>query len=127
MFGNMLRFRKTKNLASDLLQRHFAPIELENLITARRTFPVTARVDLQRALEKLFSDRYPARLVGIHAEFGHETLSFAHMSARGHYTVFVGPLQHDEVDIGEALPARCLRHGLWLSREGATAFAVLAN
>ena len=123
----MLGFRRSKNLASQLLERHFAPTKLENLITARRTFPVTARVDLQRALEKLFSDRYPARLVGIHAEFGHETLSFAHMSASGNYTVFIGPLQHDEVDIGETLPARCLRHGLWLSRDGANAFAVLAT
>jgi hypothetical protein len=123
----MLRFFRSKNLASHLLQQHFGPTKLDQLITARRTFPITARVDLQRALEKLFPERYPARLVGIHAEFGHETLSFAHMTNRGHYTVSVGPLQHDEVDIGEPLPARCLRHGLWLSRDGANAFAVLAT
>lgn len=66
-------------------------------------------------------------MVGIHAEFGHETLTFARMSSRGHYTVFIGPLQHDEVDVGETLPARCLRHGLWLSRDGANSFAVLAT
>src|SRR5262249_29595702 len=36
-------------------------------------------------------------------------------------------LQHDEVDIGETLPARCLHNGLWLSRDGANTFAVLAT
>lgn len=118
-------FRKSKNLVSDLLRKHFWPLKLEQMITAGRTFPVTARVDLQRALEKLFAERYSARLLGIHTEFGHETLSFAHMSSNEHYAVVIGPLQHDEVDIGEAVPARCLRQGVWLSRSESTAFAVL--
>src|SRR5207245_1418412 len=91
------RLLRSKNLASGLLERHFAPLKLEQMVTARRTFPVTARVDLQRALEKLFAGRYPARLVGIHTEFGHETLSFAHVASSRHYVVLVGPLQHDEV------------------------------
>ena len=70
----MFRSHKSKNKVSELLRPHFAPLKLEQMITAGRTFPVTARVDLQRALEKLFADRYPARLVGIHTEFGHETI-----------------------------------------------------
>src|SRR6478736_3559601 len=106
--------KSQKNQVSEVLRRHFSPLKLEEMITAGRTFPVTARVDLQRALEKLFADRNSARLVGIHTEFGHETLSFAHMSANEHYAVLIGPLQHDELDVGETLPARCLRHGLWL-------------
>lgn len=52
----MLRFLRSKNLATYVLEQHFGPTKLDQLITARRTFPVTARVDLQRALEKLFSD-----------------------------------------------------------------------
>jgi hypothetical protein len=47
------------------------------------------------------------------------------MVTNGHHTVFVGPLQHDELDVGESLPARCLRHGLWLARADGKAFAVL--
>ena len=90
-----LHFLRSKNQVSHLLRRHFSPLKLQELITAGRTFPVTARVDLQRALEKLFADRNSARLVGIHTEFGHETLSFAHMSANEHYAVLIGPLQHD--------------------------------
>ena len=120
-------FRRSKNLVSPLLRQHFSPLKLEQMITAGRTFPVTARVDLQRSLEKLFAERYHARLVGVHTEFGHETLSFAHMSTDGHYAVAIGPLQHDEVDIGDAIPARCLRQGVWLSRADGTAFAVLTT
>jgi len=119
------RFSKSLKLVADLLRKHFSPLKLEQIVTAGRTFPVTSRVDLQRALEKLFCDRFPARLLGVHTEFGHETLTFAHMSSNAHHTVAVGPLQHDEIDIGEALSARCLRHGLWLSQADGVNFAVL--
>jgi hypothetical protein len=44
------RFIRRKNPVSRLLQRHFSPHQLEEIVTACRTFPVTARVDLQRAL-----------------------------------------------------------------------------
>jgi len=37
----------------------------------------------------------------------------------------VSALQNDELDIGESAPARCLRHGLWLSHAEGAAFAVL--
>ena len=120
-----MRFFSSKNQAGYFLKQHFAPLKLSEMITAGRTFPVTARVDLQRGLETLFAGKYPARLMGIHTEFGHETLSFAHMTSNAHYMVLVGPLQFDEVDVGETLPARCLRHGMWLARAEDTPFAVL--
>ena len=123
----MLRFSKSKNLANYFLGKHFAPLSLAQVVTAGRTFPVTARVDLQRALDSLFSNRFPARLLGIHTEYGHETLSFAHMATDGHYSVFIGPLQHDEIDLGESFPARCLRHGLWLATAEKVPFAVLVT
>jgi hypothetical protein len=37
----------------------------------------------------------------------------------------LGPLQHDEVDVGDELPARCLKNGLWLARYGALPLAIL--
>ena len=36
-----------------------------------------------------------------------------------------GPLQHDEIDVGEPVPVRCLKNGLWLSREKDLPFAIL--
>ncbi|HYV29500.1 MAG TPA: ATP-binding protein, partial [Candidatus Binatia bacterium] len=107
------------------LSRHFGAVSVEKLIAASRTFPVTSRVDLQTALDHLFSKRYQANLIGVHPEFSHETLSIAHLAGDGHYPILIGPLQHDEIDIGEALPSRCLKHGLWLANTAGLPFAVL--
>jgi hypothetical protein len=41
--------------------------------------------------------------------------------------VELGPLQHDEVDIGDEIPARCLKTGLWLASHHQTPFAVLLS
>src|SRR5436309_10404349 len=120
-----LRLFKPKNHVSAVLQRHFGAVPLDKLIAASRTFPVTSRVDLQVALERLFPERHPANLIGVHPEYSHETLTFAHLAGSSQYPILIGPLQHDEIDIGEAVPARCLKHGLWLARSGGPAFAVL--
>jgi hypothetical protein len=45
--------------------------------------------------------------------------------AGGPFMMNIGPLQHDEIDIGERLPVRCLRNGLWLARHNEVPFAVL--
>ncbi len=112
-------------LASAVVRQHFSTILCENLITAIRTFPEPSRVDLQFGLDWLFTKRFKARLVGVHALYAHETLTFAHLISEGSYPVQIGPLQHVEMDVGEALPARCLKQGLWLSEENGVLFAVL--
>jgi len=38
-----------------------------------------------------------------------------------------GPIQHDEIDVGEAVPMRCLKNGLWLSRDKDLPFAVVMS
>jgi hypothetical protein len=37
----------------------------------------------------------------------------------------VGPIQQDEIDVGETIPVRCLKNGLWLSRDKELQFAIL--
>lgn len=54
-------------------------------------------------------------------------LTIANPLGSQHFPVVVGPLQHDEIDIGETLPARCLRQGLWLARQGTVPFALLLS
>ena len=120
-----LRLFKAKNRVGSALSQHFGAVSVEKLIAASRTFPVTSRVDLQTALEHLFSRCYQANLIGVHPEFSHETLSIAHLAGDGHYPIRIGPLQHDEIDVGEALPSRCLKHGLWLANTAGLPFAVL--
>ncbi len=114
-------------LACAALRKHFGKLPLENLITAARTFPVTSKVDLQAALENIFAKKYAAELIGVHAQYAHETLTVAQLTHEGNYPVVVGPLQHAEVDVGEAMPARCLKQGLWLSQHAGTNFAVLVT
>jgi len=113
--------------AEDELRCHFGKRGLETLVTASRTFPVTARVDLQVALDKIFEQQPNRKLLGIHRNFGHDTLTIAHLLASGHDPAIVGPLQHEEVEIGEAMPARCLRQGLWLSKIDGEPFALLLS
>ncbi len=122
-----LRLFRSRNPARALLQRHFGSVSVDSLIAAGRTFPVTTRVDLQLGLERQFTERYPATPVGVHSEFTHETLSIAHLVSSNHMPVLIGPLEHDEIDMGETMAARCLRRGLWLARSEGTAFAVLLS
>ncbi len=113
-------------LAEAALKHHFRK-PLQDLVTSSRTFPLTARVDVQFALEKLFSQNSDAKLLGVHTQYQHETLTIAHLLGNQHFPVVVAPLQHEEIDIGETLPARCLRQGLWLAKEGALPYAVLVS
>jgi AAA+ superfamily predicted ATPase len=123
--------RKSKKpalpLAETVLQRHFGKLRLHQLVTASRSFPVTARVDLQAALERMFETDQTADLVGIHTQFSHETLTVAHLLSNPHSPVVIAPLQHEEVDIGETVPARCLKQALWLSSSQGAPFALLLS
>lgn len=114
-------------LAESKLKKHFGKQPLHELVTSSRTFPVTARVDVQIALEKLFSEYPTAELLGLHNQYGHETMTIAHVLANRHDPVVISPLQHEEVDIGEVLPARCLRKALWLAHQNGMPFALLLS
>jgi hypothetical protein len=107
-----------------MLRGHFGTQPVEHLVTASRVYPVTSRVDAQVAFERQFASR-AATLIGVHPQFSHEGLTIAHLTTDGHNPVVVGPLQHEEIDIGESLPARCIKRGLWLARQDGLPFAAL--
>jgi hypothetical protein len=113
-------------LAEAALKRHFGKTRLHDLVTSSRTFPIAARVDTQSGLEKLL-DRPGVKLYGVHRQFTHETMTFANLMQNAHDPAVISPLQYEEVDIGDATPARCLRQGLWLSLSGKMPFAVLMS
>ena len=110
-----------------LLAEHFQGNGLTELVTSSRTFPVTSRVDLQTALNRIFEKRYQGKLVGFHAQYAHDTVTFSHLIRDWDHPVVIAPLQHDEIDFGEVGPARCLKKGLWLSNSGGVPFAVLVT
>ncbi len=101
---------------------------LHGLITATRNFPSTARVDLQSVFEDIFVRQYQAKLVGIHGQHAaYETMTFPHLLVEGDHPVLIGPLQYDEVEIGEKEPARCLKNALWLCGDKGGEFCVLLS
>jgi len=127
MNGFVLRSIIGRSPLQRALQAHFKGIVFTELVTAARDFPITSRVDVHTALEEMMERRGTGRLLGIHSPMNHETFTMAHLLTRGPFPVDVGPLQHDEVDVGDAAPVRCLKNGLWLARAGEVPFAVLMS
>lgn len=117
--------RKNKAWVSGLVRKHFGDIQAHQIVTASRSFPVTARVDLQRVLETWFARHSPkASVTGAHAPYSHETLTFSHLLTESDLAPIIAPLQYEEIDIGDLQPARCLKCGLWLGEMTDTRFAV---
>src|ERR1043166_6044688 len=117
--------RAKPSLVLDEVVKHFRPLPLTEIITASREYPIAARVDLQEAVRKGLHERYQSRLIGVHRMYGHSTMTFPDLLNTQHDPVVIGPLQHSEIDIGEMLPARCLRQGLWLCNSAGLKFGVL--
>jgi hypothetical protein len=114
---------KGPRLQKDLL-KHFG-VTAREIATSGRQFPITARIDIQSALETILQQVREAKLLGLSSPNSHEGLTFAQMLVDGHFPVNVGPLQYDEIDIGDPLPARCLKNGLWIGRDRGLPFAIL--
>ena len=125
MIGYFLRAVLGRSTLQKALRRHFKSVALAEIVTAAREFPITSRVDIQIALEDVFAGREGAKLLGIHSQVNQETPTIAHLFTGGPFPIDVGPLQQDEVDIGDSTPVRCLKNGLWLSRDRELPFAIL--
>ena len=108
------------------LAKHFGQLALHELVTATREFPTTARLDLQAAMaEALTGQLQPQKILGLHAQHAHATVTFAQLLVDNDYAVQVAPLQYDDIDMGDEAPARCLRNGLWLCASKKLPFCVL--
>ena len=83
-FGSS-RLRKT-------LLKHFG-VPAGQIATAGRQFPVTARVDIQSALEDLLKVRPRTTLFGITSIHPQQLPSLADTLAGTHFPVDAGPLQ----------------------------------
>jgi hypothetical protein len=107
-----------------ILLRHFE-VSSGEIATAGRQFPIAARVDIQSALEDLLRNHSGTKLLGILSPNPHEPPALAHTLGGGHFPLDAGPLQHDEIDVGGPVPVRCLKNGLWLSRDKDLPFAIM--
>ena len=125
----MRKKKKARNvqLVEDALRKHFVGYRLHQLVSASRVFPSSARVDVQNALERLLPERSGTRQYGVHRHYDHSTLTFSNLMGNAHDPAMIGPTQYEEIDIGNALPARCLRQALWLSQTDQTPFVLLLS
>ena len=121
--------RRSDARTSHLLARHFKGYRFTDLVTAARRYPVTLRVDLQRIFEAIVQAAAdPGVVLGIHSRLSaHMTLTFSELLREGERAeaTVTGPMQFDDLDIGELAPARCVRSALWLHRAGKTPLALL--
>jgi hypothetical protein len=88
------------------LSKHFR-VPARDVATAGGQFPITARIDIQSGIEGLLKGNPETELFGPISPNSHEALSFAQLLGGAHFYVDIGPLQYDEIDIGEAVLTRC--------------------
>jgi len=120
-------FNRSPRYVAKVLRRHFDLPSLDKLVTTSRKFPLTTRVDLQVALERYLDTELKATAYGLNNGFEHYGLSVSNFTIEGEQGGRLGPLQYDEIDIGEDRPARCITNGIWLSPRGVDPFAVIVT
>ncbi|MCB9924938.1 MAG: 26S protease regulatory subunit [Planctomycetaceae bacterium] len=117
----------TEKSVASLLRSHFRPLPIDDISISERHFPFRVRADLQRAIDHLFGDETQVlHFCGIRREYSHEgvTLSACIVESGQNPAVSIPP-EFEELDIGEELPFRVLKNGLWLLERAGLRFAVL--
>lgn len=111
-----------------LLYSHFFPTSLDTVSVTERQFPARVRVDLQRSLDEFFNDHADVKHVcGIrHQDSMMFGMSLSEFLTQETHALSV-PLEHEEVDIGEQDPVRCVRNALWLAESKGVKVAVLQS
>ena len=111
-----------------LLHNHFSPTSLDTVSVTERQFPARVRVDLQRSLDELFEGHANIKHVcGIrHQDSMMFGMSLSEFLTQETQALSV-PLEHEEVDIGEQNPVRCVRNALWLVESSGVKVAVLQS
>jgi ATP-dependent Clp protease adapter protein ClpS len=111
--------------AHEAIAWHFAGLAPDEIVTTSRQFPGHMRADVQVAIDRLFSGS-PQRFFGLHDQYGSNTLTYADLM-RTARPAMISPAQFRDVDIGDDVPIKCLRNGLWLSREGDLRYAFMLS
>src|SRR5258708_37678327 len=113
------RLRKT-------LLRHFG-VSPGEIATAGRQFPITARADIQSALEDLFKPRTGTKLLGILSPNQQEVPALANTLAGAYFPIFSRPPQHDQTQRGGVVSVPRRNNGFYLPRGNAFSLALLMS
>lgn len=122
--GEHMPERRTR--ISQLLSEHFDPLPVGDLAITERQFPFRVRADLQKAVDRLLEQsKHSGRFFGVKTEHSYEGVSFSDLLfPSSHRPALAVSPEYEEVDIGEDVPARCLKNGLWILAENDLKFAV---
>lgn len=122
--GNSMNNRKI--LVSQLLEKHFAPTPLDNIIITERRFPERVRADLQKAIDSLVAEQSQLlHFCGVRKQHCHEGVNFSELLLQDRYDPALSvPPQYEEIDVGEDETVRCLKVGLWLLEQDGQKYAL---
>ena len=131
--GAVSRYRRNRHptinvtLVSTLIQSHFAPTPVENITISERQFPFRVRADLQRAIDRLFASGTTIRhFCGVRKEYSHEGITMTDCLVGSEHSPAISvPPQHEDINIGDGEPIRCLKNGLWFLEDGPNKYVVL--
>ena len=118
---------KKRRLVQKLLAEHFEGAALDELEILRARFPHWMRPDVQRGVELALGGAAAVRFYGARLRGDHCSFRFSDLLEEGKRGIAVGPPVHDELEIGEAQPLRCLQRGLWLFKRDEGRFALLLD
>ena len=110
-----------------LLRSHFHPLSTDEITISKREFPFRVRADLQLAIDRLFGNETEImHFCGVRKEYSSEGLSLLDclVESDGDPAIAV-PLEYEDIDVGDELPVRVLKLGLWLLQQDDLRFAVL--
>ncbi|MDB6072755.1 MAG: cell division protein FtsH [Verrucomicrobiaceae bacterium] len=120
-----LKAPKPISVAS-ILRKHFKVATLHQLVTASRSFPIAARVDLQTALLDILSSKFQVvHESGVQAGYAFQTFTISMLSVERDHCPVIAPVEYEDVDIGELVPVRCLKSTVWLCKQQRQSLAVL--
>lgn len=114
-------------LVRDLLRAHFGACRLEDLVITRGEFPRWMRADIQKELDAIFGELPTHGFCGARLRGGGMDFRFPNLLEAGDDAIAVGPAVFEDIDTGDADPARCLLRGLWLAESEGTRFGLLLD
>lgn len=109
-----------------LIEKHFHPVTTDKITISERKFPYRVRADLQRAIERLFTNGTTvSHFCGVETDYCGDGIKFTQLVVDLHSPALSVPPQYEEVDIGEVEPVRCLKNGLWFLHDAGHKYMVL--
>ena len=126
-FGQAAKQKEGYSPVATLLKSHFEPTPILDITISERQFPFRVRADLQRAIDQLFGDQTRIlHFCGVRSEYSREGISFSDCIIQSQHNPAISiPPEYEEIDIGEEIPIRVLKNGLWMLERNGVRFAVL--